>query len=266
MLIVKKIKILSYCAALRELLRRKRRCAGPKRNGLHGAALWLSLLWALSGLPGCGSGGSGDVEAYLLRCGDRSVTAREFLEALELVKTAYPSSLEPGAAAAAEARSHLLDELAAELVMSRRADELGLAVADGELDAAVAAVAADYPPGVFERTLVESAVSPDSWKRRLRARLLMEKVMAADLQDAAGVTAEEVAQHYGRHYRGRAAAADSQELFQQLKESIVADLRRQKTEAAYGDWIKRLREKFPVEINSEEWRRLQGSSGAAGGS
>lgn len=266
MLIVKKIKILSYRVVPGGNLQRKRRCTGRKSKGLHRAALWLSLLWALSGLPGCGSGGSGDAERYLLRSGDRKVTAREFLEALELVKTAYPNSVEPGAAATVEARSNLLDELVAELVLSRRAEELGLSVADSELDAAVAAVTADYPPGVFERTLVESAVNADSWKRRFRARLLMEKVMAADLQDAAGITAEEVANHYARHYRGRAAAADSEELFQRLKESIVADLRRQKIEAAYGDWIKRLKEKFPVEINPDEWSRLQSLGGASSAS
>jgi hypothetical protein len=91
-------------------------------------------------------------------------------------------------------------------------------------------------------------------------------VMAPDLQAAADLTAEEVADHYARHYRGRAAAADSEEQFQRLKESIVAELRHQKIEAAYGDWIKRLKEKFPVEINPDEWSRLQCPPGAAGGS
>lgn len=237
---------------------------GSKRGGVRRAVLCFSLLWAVSGLPGCGANGAGEAEGYLIRSGDRKVTAREFLEALELAKTAYPDSVEPGAAAAA--RSNLLEEMAAELVLSRRAHELGLSVTDEELDAAVLAVTADYPPGVFERTLVESAVRVDSWKKRMRARLLVDKVMAADLQAAAGITAEEVADHYARHYRGRAAAADSEEQFQRLKESIVADLRHQKIEAAYGGWIKRLKEKFPVEINPDEWSRLQSPPGAAGGS
>lgn len=230
------------------------------------AVLCFCLLWAASGNSGCGPGGGGEAEEYLIRSGDRNVTSRAFLEALELVKTAYPHSVEPGTTGTAEARSNLLDEMAVELVLSRRAEELGLSVTDTELDAAVAAVTADYPPGVFERTLVESAVKVDTWKQRLRARLLIERVMDADLQAVAGITAEEVADHYSRYYRGRAAAADTEELFQQLKESIVADLRRQKIEAAYGDWIKRLKEKFPVEINQDEWSRLQSPPGAAGGS
>lgn len=265
MLIVKKIKILSCCATFGGGGQQQRRSTGRFSRGLHRAALGVSLLCTFSILSGCGPGGSGDAKEYLLCSGDRNITAREFLEALELVKTAYPNSVEPGAAETAEVRSNLLEELAAELVASRRAEELGLTVADSELDAAVAAITADYPPGVFERTLVESAVNVDSWKRRLRARLLMEKVMAADLQDPAGLTAEEVADHYARHYRGRAAAAQSEEQFQLLKEAVVADLRRQKMEAAYGDWIRRLKEKFPVEINPDEWRRLQSPRGPSGG-
>lgn len=265
MLIIKKIKILSDRSAFAGSPPQTTASTVPRGKGPLWA-LCLCLLWAASGFSGCGPGASGDAEEYLIRSGDRKVTPRAFLEALELVKTAYPDSVEPGAAVAAEARSNLLNELSVEIVLSRRAEELGLSVSDAELDGAVAALTADYPPGVFDRTLVESAVSVDTWKQRLRARLLMEKVMDADLQDPAGITAEEVRDHYARHYRGRASAADSEDLFQRLKESIVADLRRQKIEAAYGGWIERLKEKFPVDINQDEWRRLQSPSEASGGS
>jgi hypothetical protein len=266
MLIVKKIKILSDQMTCGCTGPRAMRNKWPSRAGMLRAALWLYLLWTASGFSGCGPGGRGDAEEYLIRSGDRKVTSRTFLEALELVKTAYPGSVERGGAGSADARSNLLNEMAVELVLNRRAEELGLSVTDTELDTAVAAVTADYPPGEFERTLVESAVSVETWKQRLRARLLLEKVMEADLQEVAGITAEEVADHYSHHYRGRAAAADTEELFHQLKRSIVADMRRQKLEAAYGDWIRRLQEKFPVEINQEEWDRLQGSSEASDGS
>ncbi len=217
----------------------------------------------LSCLLGCGSGGPVETEDYLIRSGDRKVTAREFLQALEFVKTAYPDGLGPGAGGVAEARSNLLEEMATELVLLQRADELGLAVADAELDAAVAVIAADYPPGVFEQTIVESAVSLDAWKKRVRVRLLMEKVMETDLQEPAGITAEEITAHYDRHYRGRARAAGSEEEFHRLKEAIVADVRRQKLENSYGDWIMRLRERFPVVINPEAWGRLQETPGGA---
>ncbi len=212
-------------------------------------------------LLACGSGGPVEPEEYLIRSGERTVTAREFLQALEIAKTAYPDSLEPGNRGMAAARSSLLEEMAIELVLLQRADELGLAVTDAELESAVAAVAADYPPGVFEQTLVESAVSRDAWRKRLQVRLLMEKVMESDLQGQAGITAEEVAAAYERHYRGRAAAAGSEAEFDRLKQAIVTDVRRQQIETAYGDWIMRLKERFPVEVNPEVWNRLQAAGG-----
>lgn len=214
-------------------------------------------------LLACGSDGPVEAEDYLIRSGERKVTVPEFLQALEIVKTAYPDSLEPGDRSVATARSSLLEEMATELVLLQRADELGLAVTDAELEAAVAAVAADYPPGVFEQTLVESAVNPDAWQRRLRVRLLMEKVMETDLQEPAGITAEEVATYYDRHYRGRAAAAGSEEEFDRLKQAIVSDVRRQQLENTYGDWIMRLKERFPVEINPEVWGRMQKAPGGS---
>ena len=51
-----------------------------------------------------------------------------------------------------------------------------------------------------------------------------------------------------------------------MKETIVADLQRQKIEDAYDAWIARLKEKFPVDVNREAWGRLEGlEPGAAAG-
>jgi hypothetical protein len=198
-------------------------------------------------------------EDYLIRSGERKVTAHEFLQALELVKTAHPDGLAPGSRELAEVRADLLEDMATELVLLNRAEELGVAVSDHDLEAAVAAISADYPPGVFEQTLLESSVNLDSWKNRLRVRLVLEKVVEADLREFGGITTEEVSAHYDRHYGGRAAAAGSEEEFERLRESIVADLRRQKIEDAYADWIRRFKDRFPVTVNPEVWDRLQAS-------
>jgi hypothetical protein len=183
-----------------------------------------------------------------------------------LTQAAYPGSGVQNPAGMKEARTQLLNEMATELVMFNRAEELGLSVSDAEIETAVAAVRSDYPPGVFEQTLIESAVSFDAWKHRLRSRLLMEKLVDAELRGQIVISAEDVAGYYDEHYRGKAAGADSDEKFQKLKETIVADLQRQKIEDAYGAWIARLKEKYPVDVNREAWNRLEGPEpGAAPG-
>jgi FKBP-type peptidyl-prolyl cis-trans isomerase (trigger factor) len=232
------------------------------KNLLRAVSPMLFFL-ALAALPGCDPSGPPGRGEYLVRVGERTVTVREFNQAFELVKTAFPQSLDPGAAGLQEARRKLLEEMTIELVMLARAEELGLSVSDDELEAAVASVKADYPPGVFEQTLIESAVPVEAWRQRIRTRLLMEKLMEQELREKIVVTAEDLAAHYDRHYRGKAAGADSQEKFQRLKETIVADLQREKMEALYSGWIDSLKRKHSVEVNQPLWAQIQAGGTAA---
>jgi len=233
---------------------------------IHRAVGRIALFLGLLSLWGCGPSGSEPAEDYLIRVGERKVTVREFLQAFELAQTTYPGSVARNPAELKEARTQLLNEMATELVMFKRAGDLGLAISDAEFEAAVAAVRSDYPPGVFEQTLIESSVSFDAWKHRLRSRLLMEKLVDVELRGQIAISPEDVASYYDQHYRGKATGADTDEKFRRLKESIVADLQRQKIEDAYGVWIARLNEKYPVDVNREAWGRLEGPEpGAAPG-
>jgi hypothetical protein len=227
---------------------------------------WRRWWWAavaVAAVIGCGSAGPERDKDHLVRVGDRKFTAREFSEAFELVKTAYPGSVEGEGEGLRQARLKLLEEMTVELVLHKRADELGLAVTEEEIDAAVAAVKQDYPPGLFERTLVEAAVPFDAWRRRIGSRLLVEKVIEVDLRERIAITAEDVTAYYARHYRGRAAEADSEEKFRSLKEAVVAELKRQKEEDAYGEWVGRLKARFTIEINTQLWEQMTPRKDAA---
>jgi hypothetical protein len=216
----------------------------------------IGLLWAALAAAGCNSPPPESSRNFLIRAGAHSVSARDYQEALELYKVAYPESPGPGAAEPKEIRLRLLDDLASELVILNRSDELKLSVSDAELEFAVESVRRDYPPGAFEQTLLEAAISFDAWKKRLRTRLLVEKTMEVDLKDQPPITAEEVAAYYKQHYLGLAGAAKSDQELRKLEESIVADLKQKKVEDAYGAWVGLLRNKYPVEINQALWERL----------
>jgi hypothetical protein len=211
---------------------------------------------AVLALLACSPSGPERTEDYLVRAGSRKITPLDFLQAFELAKTAYPDSVDQNPSALQEARQQLLDEIAIELVMLNRADELGISVSDAELDAAIAAIKADYPPGVFEQTLIESTVPFETWKQRLRSRLLMERLVQAEVGQRIAITPAEVAAYYDQHYRGKAGGADSAEKFQRLKETIVADLQRKKLEDGFADWINGLKQKYPVDVNQRLWAEL----------
>lgn len=220
------------------------------------AAQWVRMVIGVLAMLGCGPSEAERSEAYLVRVGNRTITVRDFLQAFELAKTAHPYTAGPGVAALQEARRQLLNEMTVELVMLNRAEEVGLSVSDAELEAAITAIRADYPPGVFEQTLSEAAVPFEAWKQRMRSRLLLEKLVETELGPRILITREEVAAYYDLHYLGKAGAADSEEKFRKLKETIVADLRRKKLEDAFGDWIDSLKGKYTVDVNPQLWAEL----------
>ncbi len=223
---------------------------------------WIVLamvLWASACGPSAPEGG----DDYLVRVGRHKVTAQEFLQAFELTRTAYPGGPDPSPGVLQGARRRLLDELGTELVLHAHADAVGVAVADSDLEAAIDAVRSDYPPGVFEQTLAETAVPFEAWKRRLRSRLLMDKLVAVELRPTTVITPEDVAAYYDEHYRGKAAAAGSGERLRQLQEAIVADLGRRKLEEAFAAWIDGLKQSYPLEVNQAVWRQVTEPAPAA---
>lgn len=219
-------------------------------------ALWMGLGIGVLAALACSPSDSERPDDYLVRVGKRKITTHDFLQAFELAKTAHPDSVDNNPSALQEARQQLLDEISTELVMLNRADEVGISVSDAELDAAIASIKADYPPGVFDQTLIESTVPFEIWKQRMRSRLLMEKLVQVEIGQRVVITPEEVAAYYDLHYRGKAAGADSAEKFQRLTETIVADLQRKKLEDGFADWVSGLKQKYPVDVNQTLWSEL----------
>lgn len=220
-------------------------------------------------LAGCSddAGPSGDI--YVLRLGDDVVTVFDFNQAFELDKADYPRDPE-AEGLVRDARLRLLQQLTEEMLVAARARELGIAVSAEELARAVAAIQADYPEGVFKEMLLEYAVPYNFWEKRLKVRLLMEKVAARELDGKVVITPQDIEAYY-RANRPQAEepeepppegaeGAERIEATQDLNATIVRNIRRQKTEAAYREWIRELGEKFPVEINREAWEHLAGSS------
>jgi hypothetical protein len=216
----------------------------------------ISVILLLLAALGCGSSTPEQEEDYLIRLGELKITRHDFLQAFELVKTAYPGCVDSDSPELQQARRQLLNEMTIELILVKRSQELGVTVSKTELDAAVAAVKADYPPGIFEQTLIESALPFEAWKQRLRNRLLMDKLVDVELRPHVAITAEDLTGYYEQNYGGKAAGADSEQKFERLKGILVADLQRAKTEEAFGAWIDGLRSKYIVEVNAPLWARI----------
>lgn len=207
---------------------------------------------------GCEQKASDYGNEVLLRVGDRVVTVLDFKEAFEISKTAYAHNIRQQAEDLREAQIRLLNQLIIEMVLLERAQELEISVSDDELQKAVSEIKSDYPEGEFEQTLIESAVSYDSWRGQLKTRLTIEKVIDAELKNRITISAEDIAQHYKKNYQDQEVEPDSGQSSQDINEAIVMQLRREKAEQAYNAWVEDLKAKYVIEINSEQWDEITG--------
>ena len=178
----------------------------------------------------------------LIRAGVQVVTVDDFEAAFAISRIAYDHQDLKQPPVWREARLRLLGQLVEEALVREQARLLGIDVGDAEVDAAEEQFRKDYPKGAFEDLLLQQAVRYSTWRERLRVRLLMEKTarqaLGASGQSSAATANESAAP----------GEAETEE------ENLVPP--HLSVEAAYPQWLNRMRQEFKVEINLPEWERL----------
>jgi hypothetical protein len=223
--------------------------------------IWLlGALLLFGSFCGCTNSKSNSDDEHLIRVGDRVLTVLEFNQAFEISKTAYPHNLRFDPDDFKNAQLRLLNQLMGEMIILERAKELGLYISDEELAKAVADIKIDYPEDTFEKTLLEFAVSYESWEAQLKKRLLMEKVVDSELKNQIVITPEDIARYYEKNFKIQESDMDSATKIENINEMIIKQLRREKTEEAYTRWIQKLKQQYPIEINSIQWEKIFGSN------
>jgi hypothetical protein len=222
--------------------------------------IWLLGAVLLFGfLGGCMDSGSNLDNEPLIRVRDRILTVLDFNKVFEIAKTAYPHNFKDEPEDFRNARLRLLNQLVVEMIILERAEELGLSISSEEIHEAVSEIKSDYPEDTFEKALLEFAVSYEPWEARLKNRLLMQKVVDHELKNQIVITPEDIASYYERNYQAADADAESIDPTKDINENIIKHLRQEKAEQAYKIWIKALKRKYSIEINSTHWEKLSGS-------
>jgi hypothetical protein len=196
----------------------------------------------------------------LIRVDDRVMTVHDFNNAFEIAKIAYENDIREHPEDLKKAQIRLLNQLTVEMILLERAEELAIDISDAEFENAVSEIKSDYPEGEFEKTLLEFAVSYDAWKDRLKNRLILEKVIEEELKNRIDITPEDISEFYQKNYEGKEEEASQDKKTEDINETIVKQLRRQKAEEAYNAWIEDLKGQYKVEINSDQWEKITGSN------
>jgi hypothetical protein len=227
-----------------------------KRRGPSGFPVKKSLTWLLLFMlaTGCNTGGNAPDE-FLLRIGDQVVTGGAYLDALEVMKASYPYEALQNHQVMTTLKTRLLKQLTEELILSRRAQELGLTVTPDELEKAVMEVRKDYPEGAFETTLLEKAIPLSAWKKRVEMRLLTEKVIEKELVAAVKLTPEEVNEAYRLFHGGGSTETVPPE---GINAAFVKYLRREKAQQQYPQWLDTLQQQYTIEFNEARWKTILG--------
>ncbi len=195
-------------------------------------------------------------KTYLVKVGETSITKADFEKAFEIHKTAYDYEVIKKPRVIKKAMMVFLRETIDEMTLLERARELGIDVSGKELEKAIKKITKDYPKGEFEKTLLESAISYNEWKKELKNRLIMEKVIKNDLTDKIKISSDDIKKYRKKHFSG---AKKSQKNDAAINRLIMERLKRKKTEEKYRNWVEQLQKKYTVDINDTQWKGIIGS-------
>ncbi|MFC1567447.1 SurA N-terminal domain-containing protein [Thermodesulfobacteriota bacterium] len=225
----------------------------------YNLAIWLGVLVTLYALTACSDSKSRVEKEYIVRVGDRVLTVLDFNKAFEIVKAAYHHNAMQDPKILREARLRLLNQMTEEMIIMKRAQELGIEISKEEVDKAIANIKADYPEEVFQETLLENAIPYNSWEQGVKNRLLIKKVVDKELAEHITITPDEISEYYKENYQGEGLTSDFEDRSININEVIIKNVRRNKLEAAYKSWIQELRKKYPIEINRAKLGKIVAS-------
>ena len=216
------------------------------------ACLWGGWFW------GCSEERELSQIPHLIRVGDCAADKDDFEAAFQALVAGYSTDGVTEGGKMTHLKLRVLDQLAEELLLCQHAQELNLRVSATELDDAVEKIKAQYPPGVFEEIMLEYAVPFNVWKKRLHARLLMMKVIEAELVDELDITYDNAARFLkdplsGSDTRPQTNRDDKN---QEQGTAVLGRLRRYQSEQAYGQWLDTLKDRYKLEWNKAEIKKV----------
>ncbi len=131
----------------------------------------------------------------LVQVDDCVLTLAEFSDFFEPLGMDYGQDNE----GRGKARLRFLSQIVEEMIILRRAEELGLRVTDQELKQAMDNMGEGYGKKGFENMFMKRAISFETWEKRLKMQLLVAKVIRKDLAEKIHVAPEEIKDYCDKH-------------------------------------------------------------------
>jgi len=214
----------------------------------------ILIVWA--GFLGCSDSKGPVSPKFLIQVNDSVITVEAFDRAVEDATADFPTNMDIDAQILADIQLRILNQLTERLILLERARELNIKIDDTELERVIASIKSDYPKGEFDQVLLEQAVSFHQWKKDLRIRLLMEKVVNHELEPRIHITPEEISEYYEKHYKSSGSDSDKKEDVSNIDAIIVQQVRNSKKEAMYRSWMTALEKQYTLKVNQSAWDKI----------
>ena len=217
-------------------------------NRLNKIIVLSSFLFCFC-FSGCGSSNDQEgLESYVLRSQDIIITSSHFTEELELRKASYAYNIKENPTEYNGIVMQVVKDLSEEIVLLHTAREKGIVVSEADVNKAEQVFLKDYPDDIFQKMLLKNAVDYSFWKKQFENRLIIDKLLQKELREKIVINTEDVIQFYDKYKKEGKQPLSENELIVQLRE--------QKTEEKYFNWINDAIAKYPVEINKEVLRKF----------
>lgn len=214
-----------------------------------GCALLILLI-----ITGCSGTESVQGDEYLVRVQDGVFMVLDFQREFEITRSAYShNDMEQNSSFHRDAKKQLLNQIIEELIIIERSKELIITVKDSEFEEAVRKIKGDYPESEFEKMLLEYAISYDMWEKRLRMRMIIEKVIDEDLKNKIQITPEDLSRYYSEKIKNN---PDGKPAIKPNTETVIKNLRNLKAEEFYKVWFEELQKRYKIEINNKQWEKI----------
>src|SRR5688500_2809242 len=156
-----------------------------------GSSIAAALVAAAFVFGGCRKpkGDSLTGDEVVLQVGESAVTLRDFAADFERAK------MERGISGDTTAATALKDALVREAIkrelITRHAQAIGMSVSAEEVSAEITRIRSHYPGEAFREMLAEQYVAYDVWIERQKQRMLVEKVIAEEVESKVTVSEDE---------------------------------------------------------------------------
>ena len=216
-----------------------------KLSRINNKNVLIILVFLVLFFSGCSKTDKQDkMEAYVLKSQNIIITSSQFSEELELRKAGYAYNIKDNPSQYNNIVMQVVGDLSEEIVLLHTASEKGITVSEEEFKKAENDFLKDYPGNTFENMLLKNAVEYSFWKKRFIKRLVIDRLIQQELREKIIIKTEDVVKFYDKF-----KTEEKQDL---SEDELIVQLREQKTEEKYSEWIETAIAKYPVDINKEE--------------